>query len=180
MIMMKKISLLLGLLALTLTAAVWAGDTPAGNLGGKVDGKAAFERLKTLAGDWSGKGDGGMVTPVSYKVSANGSVVMETLFSGTPHEMITMYHLAGNDLVATHYCAGANQPHFKLDTGKSTPNELVMAFDGGTNIDLDKGSFMHGGKIAFAPDGGIVSEWDVYAAGKPAGAHTFHLSRVGK
>ena len=97
-----------------------------------------------------------MVTPVSYKVSANGSVVMETLFSGTPHEMITMYHLAGNDLVATHYCAGANQPHFKLDTEKSTPNELVMAFDGGTNIDMDKGAFMHGGKIAFAPDGGIV------------------------
>jgi hypothetical protein len=178
--MIQKISLLLGLLALTLSTTAFAGDMPAAKTDGRVDGKAAFEKLKTLAGDWSGKGDGGMATPVSYKVSANGSVVMETLFAGTPHEMITMYHLAGNDLVATHYCAGANQPHFKLDTERSTPNELVMAFDGGTNIDAANGSFMHGGRIAFAPDGAVESQWDVYAGGKPAGSHTFHLTRVGK
>ena len=91
--------------------------------------------MKTLAGDWTGEGHHGMATPVNYKVSANGTVVMETLFAGTPHEMLTLYYLAGNDLVATHYCAGANQPHFKLDTAKSTPDDLVFAFDGGTNLD---------------------------------------------
>ncbi|HEX4494719.1 MAG TPA: hypothetical protein VIE43_03530 [Thermoanaerobaculia bacterium] len=172
---MKKTVLLL-LVAATLTAGARAADLPAG----KVDGKAAFARLKTLAGDWSGKGDGGMATPVSYKVSGNGSVVMETLFTGTPHEMITMYYLSGDDLVATHYCAGANQPHFKLDTAKSTPNELVLAFDGGTNLDAAKDSFMHGAKIAFLPDGAVDSQWETYDGGKPAGAHTFHLTRVGK
>jgi hypothetical protein len=173
---MKKRALLLGFLAATLTATAWAGDMPAA---GKVDPKAAFEKLKSLAGDWEGKGDQGMATPVSYKVSAGGSVVMETLFPGTPHEMITMYHLAGNDLVATHYCAGGNQPHFKLDAEKSTPNELVMAFDGGTNIPA-KESYMHGGKIAFMPDGRIDTQWEVYGDGKVQGAHSFHLSRVAK
>jgi len=169
---MKKRALLAVILAATLTATAWAGD--------KVDPKAAFERLKTLAGDWTGQGPQGMVTPVSYKVSANGSVVMETLFAGTPHEMITMYYLAGNDLVATHYCAGANQPHFKLDREKSTPDDLVMAFDGGSNIDPAKDNFMHGGRISFVPDGKIETQWEVYAGGKQAGAHTFRLARVGK
>jgi hypothetical protein len=169
---MKKRALLTAILAASLTTAAWAGD--------KVDSKAAFEKLKTLAGDWTGQGPQGMATPVSYKVSANGSVVMETLFSGTPHEMITMYHLAGGDLVATHYCAGANQPHFKLDTERSTPNELIFAFDGGTNLDSAKEGYMHGAQIDFMPDGRVDSRWEVYASGKPAGAHTFHLARVGK
>jgi len=143
---MKKRALLAVILAATLTATAWAGD--------KVDPKAAFERLKTLAGDWTGQGPQGMVTPVSYKVSANGSVVMETLFAGTPHEMITMYYLAGND--------------------------LVMAFDGGSNIDPAKDNFMHGGRISFVPDGKVETQWEVYAGGKQAGAHTFRLARVGK
>ncbi len=172
---MKKRALLVAVLAAALTSAAWAGDMPAA---GKVDPKAAFEKLKTLAGDWTGQGPQGMATPVNYKVSANGSVVMETLFPGTPHEMLTLYYLAGNDLVATHYCAGANQPHFKLDRERSTPDDLVMAFDGGSNIDPAKDSFMHGGRISFAPDGKIETQWEVYAGGKQAGAHTFRLARV--
>ncbi len=48
----QKSSLLLGLLALTLATTAFAGDMPAG----KTDGKAAFEKLKTLAGNWDGKG----------------------------------------------------------------------------------------------------------------------------
>jgi opacity protein-like surface antigen len=167
---MKKRALLAAVLAVTLTSAAWAGD--------KVDPMAAFEKMKTLAGDWNGQGPQGMATPVSYKVSANGNVVMETLFAGTSHEMITMYHLAGNDLVATHYCAGGNQPHLKLDAEKSTANELVFAFDGGTNIDASTKGYMHGARIAFTPDGHVDSQWEVYSEGKQAGAHAFHLARV--
>jgi hypothetical protein len=83
---MKKSALLIAALAATLTAAAWAGDMPAA---GKVDSKAAFEKLKGLAGNWNGEGPHGMATPVSYQLSANGTVVMETLFAGTPHEMLT-------------------------------------------------------------------------------------------
>ncbi|HEY0511621.1 MAG TPA: hypothetical protein VGH73_06940 [Thermoanaerobaculia bacterium] len=173
---MKRLLLLAFAAAALAASTVWAGDMPAP----KVDAKAAFEKLKTLAGTWDGKGDGGMATPVTYKVTAGGNVVMETLFAGTPHEMITMYHLVGSDLVATHYCAGGNQPHFKLDAGKSTPDQLVLAFDGGTNLDPAKDSHMHGGTIAFTPDGHLETRWDVYAGGQPAGSHTFHLARVGK
>ncbi len=167
---MRKRALLAVALAAILTSTAWAGD--------KVDPKAAFEKMKALAGDWTGQGPQGMATPVTYKVSSNGSVVMETLFPGTPHEMITMYYLAGNDLVATHYCAGGSQPHFKLDAEKSTPNDLVFAFDGGTNIDDSTPGYMHGARIGFTPDGHVDAQWEVYSAGKQAGSHAFHLARV--
>jgi hypothetical protein len=173
-ILMKKM-LLTALAALALATATWAADAPAT---AKVDGKTAFEKLKTLAGNWDGMGDQGMPVPVNYKVTGGGSVVMETLFAGTPHEMVTMYHLDGGDLVATHYCAGGNQPHLKLDTGKSTPDHLILSFAGGSNLDPAKDNYMHDGKLAFTPDGHLDAEWDVYAAGQPAGSHVFHLTRA--
>ena len=45
-----------------------------------------------------------------YGVTAAGTAVMEALFPETDHEMLTVYHLEGNDLVLTHYCAMGNQP----------------------------------------------------------------------
>jgi len=79
--------------------------------------KDAFATLKNLAGEWSGtinEKDKGPAGSVNYKVTANGSVVVETLFPGTEHEMITMYHLNGDQLMLTHYCAAANQPQMTL------------------------------------------------------------------
>lgn len=49
-----------------------------------------FEKLKTLAGTWDATvlNPDGDETTVVYRVTAEGSVVMETMFAGTPHEMI--------------------------------------------------------------------------------------------
>jgi len=62
-----------------------------------------LERLKALAGDWVAAEDGEMAKKgdlVSrYAVAASGSAVVETVFPGTPHEMVTVYHADGPDLV---------------------------------------------------------------------------------
>ena len=50
-----------------------------------------------------------------FKTSAAGTVVMETMNPGTGHEMINMYHVDGDDLLLTHYCAGNNQPRMRLN-----------------------------------------------------------------
>jgi hypothetical protein len=174
--MMKRI-LWMATAAAMLMAAVaqgaLAGETP-----GKIDPKAAFEKLKTLAGEWNGTAGEGLSVPVIYKVSANGNVVMETLFAGTPHEMITMYHLAGGDLVATHYCSAGNQPRFKLDLAKSTPSELIFAFDGGTNFDPAKDGHIHNGRIGFAEDGKLEAAWAFHAGGKQVENKEFQLTRA--
>jgi hypothetical protein len=66
----------------------------------------AFDQLKSLAGEWQGKDN----MKVIYSVVSNGSVVMEHLAPATHYEMVTMYSLDGDRIVATHYCAAGNQP----------------------------------------------------------------------
>jgi len=146
----------------------------------KVEPKAAFERLKTLAGEWQGQaghGDQKFPATVTYRLASNGSVVMETLMPGTPHEMLSMYHLDGAELVMTHYCAGGNQPRMKLDTAASTKDELKFAFVGGTNLDPAKDSHIHAGALKFE-GAGLISDWTFWAGGKEQGHNVFNLKRA--
>ena len=69
-----------------------------------------------------------------FRVTAGGSVVEETIFPGSPMEMLSVYHMDKGNLLMTHYCALGNQPRMKLNAKKSMPQELVFEFDGGTNF----------------------------------------------
>ncbi len=165
-------------LALAVFALSAAGVRPAAAQQA-VDPGAAFERLKSLAGTWQGQaGDekGGPPAIVVYRVASAGSVVQETLFPGTSHEMISMYHMADGNLVLTHYCAMGNQPRMRLDTAASSAARLVFAFDGGSNFDPAKDPHVHSGVIEIAGDA-LRSEWASWQGGKEAGRKTFDLRR---
>jgi hypothetical protein len=144
---------------------------------------AAFQRLLSLEGTWtgkathdagSGKTDGGEVTVV-YKITAARSVLEETLFPGTPHEMVTMYHPDGARVVLTHYCAAQNQPRMTLEPG-SDPNVFTFVFSGGTNM-RETDLHMHVARITFVDADHIVSVWSSMKDGKPAGEGRFDLTR---
>ncbi len=96
----------------------------------KPTASSAFEKIKSLAGkhDANMMAIDGQKTIVEYRVSANGSAVFETMFSGEPHEMITVYTVDGDAVLATHYCSGGNQPVMRLNAAKSNANELVFDF----------------------------------------------------
>ncbi|MEA2693384.1 MAG: hypothetical protein QOJ16_2771 [Acidobacteriota bacterium] len=167
-------ALLLAVLALALPGTARAeGPSPVGT----VDGKAALAHLKSLAGDWKGT----LATPegpparVQYRVTSGGNAVVETLFAGTDHEMMSVYYLERGNLLLTHYCDSGNQPHMRLDTAASTPDSLVFAFDGGTGFDPAKDAHIHSGKIVWKGDR-LENEWAAYAGGKPAGSAKFLLS----
>jgi hypothetical protein len=159
--------------------ALAAVAVPARAEGPAVDAKAAFERLKSLAGTWegpAGHGQPGAPATVVYRVASGGSVVEETLFPGTPHEMISMYHLADGGLLMTHYCSMANQPRMKLDLAASTPDRLVFAFDGGTNFDPAKDTHVHSGILEWTGDA-VNADWAVWSGGREAGHNVFALHR---
>jgi len=154
--------------------------TTAGAQGAETTGAAAFEMLKGLSGTWEGTAaDGEMQFPaqVVYRLASNGTVVMETLFPGTEHEMISMYHLDGESLVMTHYCAIGNQPRMRLDLSRSTPDHLVLAFDGGTNLDPKKDGHIHAGEVALRPGGALHAEWIYFDQGKEQGTKKLDLHR---
>ena len=148
---------------------------------GGVDAKTAFKRIKTLAGTWKSQISGdehhqGAGT-VSYKLTGGGSALVETQFPGEAHEMVSVYHLDGDDLRMTHYCAAGNQPRVKLDRVHSTPDNLIFVFDGGTNLDPKKDHHIHGLKITFRKDGKVDSAWESYQGGKSNGYMIFALTR---
>ena len=143
---------------------------------------AALDRIKALEGTWLGRASGGgeaeVVVNHTFRVSAGGTVVMETMGSGDPdQEMINMYHLDGDDLVLTHYCSGGNQPTMKLAQPLSTPTDLRFDFTGGTNFDPQKDEHVHATRLVIVDDGHIESSWTGYQDGKDAGTRTFTLKR---
>ena len=142
--------------------------------------EAALERLKTLEGEWTGTMSGGDApVQIVYRVTAGGSTVMETLFPGTDHEMVSLFHLDGKDLVMTHYCAVGNQPRFRLKRKGAAPNELVFDFAGGTNLNPRKDGHIHNGKIVLVDPDHIESEWTFYQDGQALEANRFSLTRKG-
>jgi len=157
--------------------ASWAADKAAP----AVDGKAVLERMKGLAGHWRGNvtTEDGPPAEVVYTVTAGGSAVEEKLFPGTPHEMVSMYHLDGGDLVLTHYCAMGNQPRMRLvSASEGNPAQLRFDFAGGTNVDPAKDMHMHAGLITLRGADRLDAEWAVWDKGKQVGANKFFLARA--
>jgi len=96
-----------------------------------------FDKMKTLIGSWDGTMEEQgkkLPTKTAFKMVSGNSVLMNTLSEGTPHEMITMFHLDQKELMATHYCAGQNQPRLKVTAG-GAPNALTFVFTDGTNVE---------------------------------------------
>jgi hypothetical protein len=166
-----------GLVAITLATAATAEDkagTPAKNAG--------LDRLKKLAGTWVEADDKGRPTDTVvsvFKVTSNGNAVQETIFPGSDHEMVTVYHRDGPDVVLTHYCALGNQPHLKLDpTGPA--NQLAFKFVSGSNMDAAKDMHMHEGSITWVDDDHITWQWAAYQNGKPLAEHKIAKNLVRK
>ena len=132
----------------------------------------AFDKMKTLVGSWEGTlKEGGKDFPVTarFQTISDGSVLAGWLGEGTPHEMVTMFHMDGDSLMATHYCAAHNQPRMVL-VMDGEHNRLVFAFKDGTNIKPEVG-YMH--QVAFILDGPNhhIQEWTFLKNDKKETSH---------
>jgi len=164
-----------GVLVVSLGFTVQAAESTKPTPG--IDARTAWAQLASLAGAWEGTaGDG--TGRVEYRVASGGTVVMETLFPGTPHEMISMYHVDGDELVMTHYCAMGNQPRMRLDRAGSTASQLRFEFTGGTNLKPETDAHVHSGTIEIGADGRLRAAWDFWSDGKRAGSNRFDLARA--
>jgi hypothetical protein len=157
---------------LVLVACVIAvhGETPAAKAPAEKSPAAQqFERLKKLAGTWvKADKDGKPTDEVAsvLRVTAGGSAVEETIFPGSPMEMVSLYHLDGSDLVMTHYCVLGNQPRLKADL-KAPSNKFVWEFVGGTNLDVAKDKHMHSATLTVVDDNHIELQGEGWQDGKP-------------
>ena len=167
-------------IVLTITLFSFIGIAIAGEMElPPYKGSAPFESMKGLAGTWEGElvsGEKKQNVKVEYKVSSNGSTIVETSFPGTKHEMITVYHDKGGKLSMTHYCSIGNQP--QMDLVKAEGKDLEFAFSKSNEIEADKEGHMHGLTLKMVDHDHLVQNWTMYKDGKDGGTTTIKLARV--
>jgi hypothetical protein len=94
----------------------------------QTDAQKAFATLKTLPGSWEGSGmeSANSKTPVrvDFRITGGGSAIMSEIQG---HEdMISMFHLDGDRLLLTHYCAVGNQPRMQAS---ASPDGKTLTFN---------------------------------------------------
>ena len=143
-------------------------------------GSAELGRVKQLAGRWEGTSQEtdkeAQPAVVEYKVTSGGSAVVETLFPGTPHEMVSVYHDQRGKVAMTHYCMLGNHPELALT--KASDNELDFSLAEGSDINSAKEQHMHALMLTQTDTDHLSQVWTCYEGGKPSNKVTIALSRV--
>jgi len=152
--------------ALAFALAVTACASPAARAPDNPSAGEQFEKLTTLVGTWKTTPESPMQGTVAYRLVGSGSTLVETLGGGTPHEMVTMYHLDGSQLVLTHYCSARNQPRMRAVPSEDT-SEIRFEFVALGNGDWRRDMHMHEVVLRFGDDGHFRPEWQGWKNGKP-------------
>jgi hypothetical protein len=173
-----RISMVALISATALGLSLGADEKRAAKEGAKHPG---FEKIKALNGEWQVTPSAGEKSAhsgtVTYKVTAGGSAVLETIFGGTEHEMVTLYYLEDGNLALTHYCMLQNRPHMRAER-QSSADKIVFKCPEGDKIEGE--DHMHQATFTFVDADHFKTEWVLYKGGKPAGSHSFELERKKK
>lgn len=122
---------------------------------------AIFEKIKTLAGEWTGistMGEEKSDTTVRYTVTSGGNAVLETLFAGQPHEMTSVYFPEGDGVRMVHYCALGNRPELTA-TPSADAEKMSFVMDGVKGLNSPDEAHIHALTVTFNADGSMVHEW---------------------
>ena len=172
--MQSRLIMLFVRLLFLLAAAV----SPVGN-----SANAAFEKLLALEGQWSGsyewsgaRTDRGSMD-ATYSITGNGSAVVENLTVDGKPLMTTVYHLDGDALRMTHYCAARNQPRLRARTIDLSRGVVEFDFVDATNLRSADAPHVHGFEIHFVNDDHIQLVF-LFHAGEQRSRETVDLKRV--
>jgi len=138
------------------------------------DSHAAFEKLKSLEGTWAGKGSEGQSLTVVFRVTSAGSAIMSEIQGR--ENMISMFHLDGDRLMMTHYCATGNQPRM---VGTMSPDGKSVAFNflDATNVLSTQPGHMEHVVVTMLDPNHHTEEWSFLAKDGSTHHETFDVQR---
>jgi hypothetical protein len=166
-------------ISFTVSVLVFTSVSLAGPMKEPYIGSKEFEKMKSLAGTWTGEmdmGRGPQPLTVEYRVVSGGSAIEERTFAGTPMEMVTMYHDKGGRLAMTHYCSLHNRPGMVLKSSDDT--SIHFDFDPTCGVDAEKEMHMHSLVLKFDDADTMTQTWTLYEGGEPGESHPMTLKRV--
>jgi hypothetical protein len=157
-------------------AAILALGAIATRVGSQPAPAIAFDRLKTLVGEWDGTDPTGKQVEDTIRLVSNNTALEETFQSDKDNQMVTMYTQDGNRLALTHYCSKGNQPHLETRAVTASSNEFRFAFTGAANLASNDDMHMHGMTLKIEDNDHFTETWTLMANGKEQ-TETFHLTR---
>lgn len=95
-------------------------------------------RIAIMAGEWQVKDHD--LLRIVFEPTAGGTVIIEKWMLGELMHSLTIYHLDGERLIATHYCPQGNQP--RLAAAATGESEIRFSFLDVTGLDTGE-SFQH-------------------------------------
>jgi len=121
----------------------------------------AFDKLKTLAGRWVATTGEGVQGETVYELTSNGSALIEHMTENGPEHttMVTVYHLDGQRLLLTHYCAAQNQPRMRAVSYSPETGTLSFEFLDATNLAGPDAGHMHRVVYKFADADHVTAQW---------------------
>ena len=155
---------LFALIGIGITAPAWA-EEPHHK---PYIGSKAFQRMTQMVGHWQvtmDMGKGPQTMKASYKLTSGGSALVETLFEGTPMEMVNIYHdNSKGTLHMIHFCAGHNQPVMSLVRAQ----DKTLSFDLTQDADIDAAheGHMHSLLVSFDNSDHVTQQWLDFKNGK--------------
>jgi hypothetical protein len=174
----------LGVLLVAAGACIAGGAAlqPAGEKADKMEHKLMPDvgPLAQLEGKWckvdAEKGYGPRMA--EYRVTASGTAVVETLFPGSDHEMVSVYtkDKKTGELVMTHYCGLGNQPRMTA-SGIPVDGKLQFTFVEGGNMASRDELHMDSLVMTITDKDHIRHEWSMYKDGKVVDTKVFDLVR---
>src|SRR5438093_2327628 len=157
-----------GVMALLVAAAALASA--------KTKSEQAFDHLASLQGEWQGIAFG-VATTLIYTLTANGSALMEQCRPERGHEMITMFTVDDDHLIATHYCAAKNQPQMATSAITDAQKPLAFSLVRVTGL-KSQDDFHNTGLTVIQEDNDhLTQEWFYQSKGK-TGKNIFRFTRV--
>ena len=165
-----------GIMAMAASLA-WAGTKGSAATNDQSNAGAAFDKLKTLAGQWEASSEKGKVTSTLELIS-NGTVLLEKIRVPGEDEMATAYYVDNGRLVLTHYCTAGNQPHMRAEAFDQAVNVIRFDFAGASNLANPGDAHMHTAQIKFLGPDTFNADWTLYKDGKAAFTESMQFHRV--
>jgi hypothetical protein len=146
---------------------------------GPSEGQMAFERLKSLEGEWEGTHGEGQKAWTSFRVVSKGSVLLEMhRSSAEEYAMVTAYYVDNGRLMMTHFCGAGNQPRMVAAEVSSDGKRIAFRLQDITNLASPEAGHMHGLEIVLLGADQYSEQWTWREGGKDAQPEVFRLSRV--
>ena len=157
-------------LASLMIAAVALASTFASS---QTDTQKAFATLKDMPGTWEGTSQDGAVK-VTFKTTGGGSSVMSEILG--KEDMISMFHMDGDRLLLTHYCAVGNQPRMQASVSPDGKT-ITFTYVDATNLSAPDAGHMQQMILTVIDKNHHTEEW-VFADHGREHRVTFDLHRT--